>query len=79
MFVSSAGERTLTADIFPFDLDTTSIALTIVERHKEVIDSVMDEMLQYVDSDGIVQVIACPPLSLIITDPSQTYFDLVCS
>ncbi|KAJ6455227.1 HAD-like domain-containing protein [Mycena sanguinolenta] len=49
------GEATLTTDVFPFDLDTTSIALTVVERHKEVIESVMDEMLQYVDSDGIIQ------------------------
>lgn len=46
----------LTTESFPCDLDTTSIALTVAGRSKEVISSVMDEMLNYVDKDGIVQV-----------------------
>jgi len=46
----------LTTEVFPCDLDTTSVALTVTGRSKEVISSVMDEMLNYVDKDGIVQV-----------------------
>ncbi|KAJ7783223.1 Haloacid dehalogenase-like hydrolase-domain-containing protein [Mycena metata] len=48
------GKGTLTTEAFPFDLDTTSIGLTVMERDEEVVMSVMDEMLQYIDSDGIV-------------------------
>lgn len=50
------GKPVLTTEIFPCDLDTTSVALTVTGRSKEVISSVMDEMLNYVDKDGIVQV-----------------------
>jgi hypothetical protein len=50
------GKPTLTTETFPCDLDTTSIALTVTSRSKDVIYSVMDEMLKYVDKDGIVQV-----------------------
>ncbi|KAJ6499937.1 Haloacid dehalogenase-like hydrolase-domain-containing protein [Mycena vitilis] len=48
------GKGTLTTEAFPFDLDTTSLGLTVMKRDKEVAGSVMDEMLQYKDSDGIV-------------------------
>ncbi|KAJ7287489.1 HAD-like domain-containing protein [Mycena rebaudengoi] len=48
------GKGTLTTEAFPFDLDTTSIGLTVMQRDEEVVRSVMDEMLQYIDSDGIV-------------------------
>lgn len=47
----------LTTELFPNDLDTTSIGLTVsdhvdaVTKHK-----VMDEMLKYRNSDGIIQV-----------------------
>jgi hypothetical protein len=50
------GRPLLTTEDFPFDVDTTSLALTILDRDKELISSVMDEMLDYVDSDGIIQV-----------------------
>lgn len=49
------GKPVLTTEGFPCDLDTTSVALTVTGRSKEVISSVMDEMLNYVDKDGIVQ------------------------
>ncbi|KAF9650600.1 HAD-like protein [Thelephora ganbajun] len=49
------GKPVLTTEVFPCDLDTTSIALTVTGRSKEVISSVMDEMLNYVDKDGIIQ------------------------
>lgn len=50
------GKGQLTTEEFPFDLDTTSLALTILKRSKGIADSVMDEMLEYVDPDGIIQV-----------------------
>lgn len=50
------GKPILTTEAFPCDLDTTSVALTVTGRSKEVISSVLDEMLNYVDKDGIVQV-----------------------
>jgi hypothetical protein len=53
-----SGKGTLTTEAFPFDLDTTSIGLTVMKRDKGVVGSVMDEMLQYMDSDGIIMVIA---------------------
>ena len=46
----------LTTEEFPFDLDTTSLGLTIVGDDAEVASSVMDEMLQYLTADGILQV-----------------------
>ena len=50
------GKPILTTETYPCDLDTTSVALTVTAGSKEVISSVMDEMLKYVDKDGIVQV-----------------------
>lgn len=58
------GKPVLTTDAFPCDLDTTSLALTVTGRSKEVISSVLDDMLNYVDKDGIVQVsprLSCNP------------------
>jgi hypothetical protein len=40
---------------FPYDLDTTSLGLTVIKRDEEVANSVMDEMLEYVSADGIIQ------------------------
>jgi len=40
---------------FPYDLDTTSLGLTVVKRDEEVANSVMDEMLEYLNADGIIQ------------------------
>ncbi|KAK7008124.1 alpha-D-glucose-1-phosphate phosphatase YihX [Favolaschia claudopus] len=48
------GKGVLTTESYPFDFDTTAVALTVLERDKEVIKSVMNEMLEYIDSDGIV-------------------------
>ena len=46
----------MTSEVFPADLDTTSIGLT-VSNHVDVETklSVMDEMLTYVNKDGIIQ------------------------
>lgn len=49
------GKGQLTTEEFPFDLDTTSLGLTILKRDKDTANSVMNEMLEYVDHDGIIQ------------------------
>ncbi|EAU91227.1 hypothetical protein CC1G_06862 [Coprinopsis cinerea okayama7 len=49
------GKGQLTTEAFPFDIDTTSLGLTVMKRNFSTAHSVMDEMLQYVDSDGIIQ------------------------
>ncbi|KAF9450438.1 HAD-like protein [Macrolepiota fuliginosa MF-IS2] len=49
------GKGQLTTEEFPFDLDTTSLGLTILKRDKDTANSVMNEMLEYVDPDGIIQ------------------------
>ena len=51
-----SGKPLLSTEEFPFDLDTTSLGLTVVNGHEDVAHSVMDEMLDYMDDDGIVQV-----------------------
>lgn len=46
----------MTTEEFPFDLDTTSIGLTVCTHvDSETKTSVMDEMLDYVNQDGIIQ------------------------
>ena len=46
----------MTSAVFPNDLDTTSIGLTVTSHvDYETKMSVMDEMLRYLNSDGIVQ------------------------
>ncbi|EMD37666.1 hypothetical protein CERSUDRAFT_50248 [Gelatoporia subvermispora B] len=47
--------KPLFSEAFPDDLDTTSLALTVLQRDPGVISSVMDEMLNYRDPDGIMQ------------------------
>jgi hypothetical protein len=55
------GKGQLTTEEFPFDLDTTSLGLTILQHDKDTAHSVMDEMLEYVDHDGIIQVSVVTP------------------
>ena len=46
----------MTSQVFPNDLDTTSIGLTVTSHVDFATKmSVMDEMLQYVNKDGIIQ------------------------
>lgn len=40
----------------PYDLDTTSLGLMVMKRDEEVVFSVMDEMLEYINADGLIQV-----------------------
>lgn len=41
---------------FPDDLDTTSLATTVLKPHPEIISSLLDEMKGYVNPDGSFQV-----------------------
>ena len=41
---------------YPDDLDTTSLALMVLRPHNDVVTSVLDEMLKYLNEDGTVQV-----------------------
>ncbi|OCH93767.1 HAD-like protein [Obba rivulosa] len=47
--------KPLFSEAFPDDLDTTSLALTVLKRDAATVSSVMDEMLKYRDADGIMQ------------------------
>ncbi|KAG2043476.1 HAD-like domain-containing protein [Suillus americanus] len=49
------GKPLLTTEEFPFDLDTTSLGLTVMGSPEGVAQSVMDDMLDYIDDDGIIQ------------------------
>ncbi|KAK0244716.1 HAD-like domain-containing protein [Armillaria nabsnona] len=49
------GNGQLTTARFPCDLDTTSLGLTVVRARVNVAVSIMDEMLNYINEDGIVQ------------------------
>ena len=63
---------------FPDDFDTTSIGIVCLRRNTEVALSVIDEMMEYVNSDGIMGVIApFHVIFMLLTDFSyhQTYFD----
>ncbi|KAH0542991.1 hypothetical protein FGG08_002679 [Glutinoglossum americanum] len=39
---------------FPHDLDTTAVALTVLEREEKVVHSILDEMMTYQNVDGII-------------------------
>ncbi|SRR6266446_1600367 len=73
------GQPVFTTDRFPADLDTTSIGLTVTQPDDHVVQSVLDEMLQYLTGDGITMVNRCHPEprtpchKLILF--RQTYFD----
>ncbi|KAG2074605.1 hypothetical protein BDR04DRAFT_1173187 [Suillus decipiens] len=49
------GKPLLTTEEFPSDLDTTSLGLTVMGGPEDVAHSVMDDMLDYIDDDGIIQ------------------------
>ena len=42
-------------------MDTTSIGLTVTQPDDHVVQSVLDEMLQYLTGDGITMVNSCHP------------------
>lgn len=54
--VWQTGKPLLTTETYPNDLDTTSLALMVTDCDDEVVNSVLDEMLELVNEDGIVMV-----------------------
>ncbi|ETW80337.1 hypothetical protein HETIRDRAFT_227973, partial [Heterobasidion irregulare TC 32-1] len=48
------GKPILAPEDFPADFDTTSIAMTVLERDDDLANSVMDDMLQYRDQNGVL-------------------------
>lgn len=75
---SSAGNPVLTSDTFPCDIDTTSIGLTVTTHVSlDTKMSVMDEMLTYVNEDGIIQTYfdrARPRIDPIVCVNALTFF-----
>jgi hypothetical protein len=67
----STGEPVLTVSPFPDDLNATSTGLTVIERDESLTSSIMDEMLDYVNKDGIMQV---SPVSKLISCASYESF-----
>ncbi|KAJ8518255.1 hypothetical protein ONZ45_g4647 [Pleurotus djamor] len=49
------GKGQLTTEEFPYDLDTTSLGLTVIKPSPVIVHSVMDDMLAFVNPDGIIQ------------------------
>ncbi|TFK92720.1 HAD-like protein [Polyporus arcularius HHB13444] len=47
--------KPLFSETFPDDVDTTSVALTVLRPDRALVSSILDEMLNYVDADGIMQ------------------------
>ncbi|KAI0745152.1 HAD-like protein [Earliella scabrosa] len=47
--------KPLFSETFPNDVDTTSVALTVLRPDRALVSSILDEMLTYVDADGIMQ------------------------
>jgi hypothetical protein len=60
-------------------MDTTSIGLTVTQPDDQVVQSVLDEMLQYLTGDGITMVNRChpkiPESTSVANYLRQTYFD----
>lgn len=50
------GPSSLTKVNYPNDTDTTGLALVIMPPAPEVVHSILDEVLEYVNEDGIVMV-----------------------
>ncbi|PKY05793.1 HAD-like protein [Aspergillus campestris IBT 28561] len=50
-----SGTPKYTTTQYPDDVDTTSLALASMPYSPEVVHSILDEMLDYVDEDGLVQ------------------------
>ncbi|CAI7630045.1 unnamed protein product [Penicillium pancosmium] len=50
-----SGSPKYTTEVYPDDLDTTSLALTTLNYDSDLAHSILDEMLDYVDEDGFVQ------------------------
>ncbi len=54
-----SGKGILTHENFPDDLDTTALGLVTMKPPKEHVHSLMDEMLTYLNEDGLPYVSQC--------------------
>ncbi|KAJ5721610.1 HAD-like protein [Penicillium malachiteum] len=51
-----SGKPKYTSQVYPDDMDTTALALVVLDYEPELAHSILDEMLNYVNEDGLVQV-----------------------
>ncbi|PYH48101.1 HAD-like protein [Aspergillus saccharolyticus JOP 1030-1] len=51
-----SGKPKYTSHIYPDDMDSTALALTVLDYEPELAHSILDEMLNYVNEDGLIQV-----------------------
>lgn len=51
-----SGKPKYTSHVYPDDMDTTALALVVLDYEAELAHSILDEMLNYVNEEGLVQV-----------------------
>ncbi|KAJ5092857.1 HAD-like protein [Penicillium angulare] len=51
-----SGKPKYTSKVYPDDMDTTALALLVFDYEERLAHSILDEMLNYVNEDGLVQV-----------------------
>lgn len=51
-----SGKPKYTSQVYPDDMDTTALALVVLSYDAKLAHSILDEILSYVDEDGLVQV-----------------------
>jgi hypothetical protein len=50
------GSPLFTIGEFPADFDTTALGLTVMNTDEHTVLSIIDEMLEHLNADGIIQV-----------------------
>ncbi|KAK9850940.1 HAD-like protein [Penicillium brevicompactum] len=51
-----SGKPKYTSQVYPDDMDTTALGLVVLDYETEVAHSILDEMLNYVNEEGLVQI-----------------------
>ncbi|CAG8251042.1 unnamed protein product [Penicillium salamii] len=51
-----SGKPKYTSQVYPDDMDTTALALVVLDYEAEVAHSILDEMLNHVNDEGLVQI-----------------------
>lgn len=67
------GDPKYTSDTYPDDLDTTSLGLLTIPPDPAIVHSVLDEMHDYIDEDGNVQVCIKPLRHCISGEANAVY------
>ena len=60
--LSLTADPQLTTKYYPDDLDTTAVCLSVLKPSREIVMPILDEMLKYVNSDGIFLVSVEKPI-----------------